>query len=157
MRPSWTTPRMTTMETPAGEADDEMTGEIADLTYRLTGRIWEHFTSRAASFGLSVPEAKALNNLELGKPVPMRIIADRLHANPSNISVTISRLESRGLIVRQGGDDRRVKGVQLTPAGKDLQDQLAAALLKNHPAVRGMSANQKATLLKLLRRMDRGD
>jgi DNA-binding MarR family transcriptional regulator len=127
--------------------------EIVTLATALTGRIWEHFTRSTASLGLTGPESKALSALEPGQQVPMRVVAERMHANPSNVSVVISRLESRGLITRQGGDDRRVKGVQLTEAGEALQGKLNAVYLVDHPALRELSDNQKAAFVKILRRL----
>ena len=41
--------------------------------------------------------------------MPMRALAARLHANPSNVTVIVARLEARGLLERQVSDDRRVK------------------------------------------------
>lgn len=134
----------------AGGVDD---AEIVALATKLTGRIWEHFGRSTAGLGLTGPEAKALGALEPGRQVPMRVVAERMHANPSNVSVVISRLESRGLITRQGGDDRRVKGVRLTESGEALTARLNAAYLVDHPALRDLSDNQKATFLKILRRL----
>lgn len=131
----------------------ELDAEIVDLATALTSRTWDHYSRVTASLGLSGPESKALGALVRGKQVPMRVVADRMHANPSNVSVVISRLESRGLIVRQGGDDRRVKGVQLTAAGEALKEKLTAAYVQDHPALRDLSDNQKAAFVKLLRRL----
>ncbi|WP_163505513.1 MarR family winged helix-turn-helix transcriptional regulator [Fodinicola acaciae] len=131
----------------------EADSEIVALATALTARVWDHYSRVTASLGLSGPESKALSALVPGKQVPMRVVADRMHANPSNVSVVISRLESRGLIVRQGGDDRRVKGVQLTPAGEELKEKLNAAYAEGHPALRGLSDNQKVLFLKVLRRL----
>ena len=63
----------------------------------------------------------------------------------------VARLEGRGLIQRQVGDDRRVKGLRLTPAGVETRDRLAARLLVDHPVLRGLSPEDQATLLDLLR------
>jgi DNA-binding MarR family transcriptional regulator len=130
--------------------------EIVDLATGLTGRIWDHFTRRTAGFGLTGPESKALSSLQPGQQVPMRVVAERMHANPSNVSVVISRLESRGLVTRQGGDDRRVKGVQLTPAGEELRGRVTDSYVEEHPALSGLSENQKAAFLKILRRLAQG-
>jgi DNA-binding MarR family transcriptional regulator len=131
----------------------ELDAEIVDLATALTARIWDHYSRVTASLGLSGPESKALGALVAGKQVPMRVVAERMHANPSNVSVVVSRLEARGLIVRQGGDDRRVKGVQLTPAGEVLQEKLTTAYVQDHPALHDLSDNQKAAFVKLLRRL----
>jgi DNA-binding MarR family transcriptional regulator len=117
------------------------------------GRIWFQFLARIAEFNLSVPEAKALQSLEPGRPLPMRELAARLHANPSNVTVAVGRLEARGLVSRQGGDDRRVKNVLLTSTGVDLRRRLEVRLADDHPAASGLSSSQRDALLRLLRRL----
>jgi DNA-binding MarR family transcriptional regulator len=83
----------------------------------------------------------------------MRALATRLHANPSNVTVIVARLEARGLLERQVSDDRRVKGVRLTSAGTDLRQRLEARLIADHPAVRGLTPAEQDTMLNLLRRL----
>jgi MarR family transcriptional regulator, organic hydroperoxide resistance regulator len=128
--------------------------EIATLAGNLVVRIWNHYQARAAELSLSMPEAKALASLEPGRPLAMRELAARIHASPSNLTVTVDRLEARGLIVRGGTDerrDRRVKGVQLTDAGLALRQRLDERMVADHPAVRGLTASQRARFLELLR------
>ena len=137
----------------AGSTDDEVTREIIALADQLVGRIWFQFLARIAEFNLSVPEAKALQSLEPDRPLPMRELSARLHANPSNVTVVVGRLEARGLVSRRGGDDRRVKSVLLTSAGVDLRRRLANRLTDDHPAVSGLSSSQRNALLRLLRRL----
>jgi MarR family transcriptional regulator, organic hydroperoxide resistance regulator len=127
--------------------------EIVDLANELVGRIWAHFAARAAELNLSAAEAKALSHLEADQPMPMRALAARLHANPSNVTVIVARLEARGLLERQVSDDRRVKGVRLTPDGLELHRKLQARLIADHPAVRGLLPTEQDTLLSLLRRL----
>ena len=137
----------------AGSTDDAVTREIIALADQLVGRIWFQFLARTAEFNLSVPEAKALQSLEPDRPLPMRELSARLHANPSNVTVVVGRLEARGLVSRRGGDDRRVKSVLLTGAGVDLRRRLANRLADDHPAVSGLSSSQRDALLRLLRRL----
>lgn len=132
---------------------DAVVDEIVDLTTELVGRIWSHFTARAAELNLSIAEAKALAQLEADRALPMRALAARLHANPSNVTVIVARLEARGLLERQVGDDRRVKGVRLTAGGLSLRGKLQARLTADHPAVRGLTAAEQLTLRSLLRRL----
>jgi DNA-binding MarR family transcriptional regulator len=127
--------------------------QIVDLASELVARIFAHLLARAAEFNLSLPEAKALLNLEPEQALPMREVAARLHANPSNVTVTIGRLESRGLLSRELGADRRVKGVRLTPLGAEQRARLEARLLTDHPAVRGLSNAEQHQLLALLQRL----
>jgi DNA-binding MarR family transcriptional regulator len=127
--------------------------QIIDLTTALVGRVLEQYHSRIAEFGLSAPEAKALLSLQPGDTVPMRTIAERIHANPSNLTLVISKLQGRGLIRVTPAGDRRVKGVTLTDSGATLRQRLEARLYSDHPAVQGLSANQRTSLLRILRRL----
>jgi DNA-binding MarR family transcriptional regulator len=127
--------------------------EIVDLASELVGRIWGHFTARAAELNLSIAEAKALAHLEADQAMPMRALAARLHANPSNVTVIVARLQARGLLEHQVSDDRRVKSVRLTPGGLGLRRKLQARLIVDHPAVRGLTPTEQDTMLSLLRRL----
>jgi len=127
--------------------------EIIELATELVGRIWGHFGARAAEADLSVAEAKALLNLEPERATPMRALAARVHANPSNVTVIVDRLEARGLLSRQVSADRRVRGVRLTPAGVALQARLDERLRADHPALANLSAEERRELLRLLRRL----
>jgi DNA-binding MarR family transcriptional regulator len=127
--------------------------ELVQLANDLVGRIWGHFTARAAELNLSLAEAKALQNLEPGRAMPMRALAARLHSNPSNVTVVVARLEARNLLERQVSDDRRIKGVRLTSAGQALKQKLEARLIADHPAVRGLSPADQQALLDILRNL----
>jgi DNA-binding MarR family transcriptional regulator len=135
----------------AADAPDASEREIAQLAGALVARIFMHYQARAAELSLSMPEAKALWALEPGRSLPMRELAARVHASPSNLTVTVDRLEARGLVVRGPSEDRRVKSVQLTGAGLALRRRLEARQAADHPAVRGLDAPQRAALLELLR------
>lgn len=134
-------------------AADPIEAELVSLATDLVGRIWSHFTARAAELNLSLAEAKALQHLEPGQAMAMRALAARLHANPSNVTVVVARLEARNLLERQVSDDRRVKSVRLTSAGRDLKHKLETRLIADHPAVRGLSAADQHHLLTILRRL----
>lgn len=84
----------------------------------------------------------------------MRTVAERVHANPSNITVVVARLDGRGYVTREGTSDRRVKGVRLTKAGRELRQRLADRLREDHPAVGDLSPTQQAALVRLLRALD---
>jgi DNA-binding MarR family transcriptional regulator len=130
--------------------------QIVELASELTGRIFGHFVARAAELSLSVPEAKALQHLELERAMPMRELSARLHANPSNVTVVVGRLEGRGLLTREVSADRRVKGVRLTGDGFELRKRLQARLLADHPIVRGLAPASQRQLLDLLRQLADG-
>lgn len=147
---------MQRQETPASvaQAADDLTREVVTLASGLVSRMWGHHQARVAEFDLSQPEAKALLNLEPDRCLSMRELSALLHANPSNVTVAVGRLEARGLVSRQGADDRRVRGVLLTPAGVALRRRLEARLVDDSPAVRGLSHDERRTLRDVLQRLD---
>jgi DNA-binding MarR family transcriptional regulator len=140
---------------PAAEAPDELTREVVALANGLVGRMWAHHQARVAEFDLSQPEAKALLNLEADRCLSMRELSALLHANPSNVTVAVGRLEARGLVSRRGSDDRRVRGVLLTAAGAALRRRLQARLMDDSPAVRGLSETERRALRDVLQRLQR--
>jgi MarR family transcriptional regulator, organic hydroperoxide resistance regulator len=135
------------------EVADDLTRDVVALANGLAGRMWAHHQARVAEFDLSQPEAKALLNLEPDRCLSMRELSALLHANPSNVTVAVGRLEARGLVSRQGADDRRVRGVLLTPAGAALRGRLEARLVDESPAVRGLSEDERRTLRDVLLRL----
>ena len=143
--------------TPASVATaaDDPTREVITLATGLVSRMWAHHQARVAEFDLSQPEAKALLNLEPDRCLSMRELSALLHANPSNVTVAVGRLEARGLVGRQGADDRRVRGVLLTPAGVALRRRLEARLADDSPAVRGLSRDERRTLRDVLLQLER--
>jgi MarR family transcriptional regulator, organic hydroperoxide resistance regulator len=140
--------------TPVAAADDDLTREVVTLASALVGRMWAHHQARVAEFDLSQPEAKALLHLEPDRCLSMRELSAVLHANPSNVTVAVGRLEARGLVSRRGADDRRVRGVLLTAAGAALRARLEARLAVDSPAVRGLSLDERQTLRDVLQRLD---
>jgi DNA-binding MarR family transcriptional regulator len=134
-------------------ADEELTREVVALAGDLVGRMWAHHQARVAEFDLSLPEAKALLNLDRERCLSMRELSALLHANPSNVTVAVGRLEARGLVGRQGADDRRVRGVRLTPAGAALRGRLESRLADDSPSVRGLSIPERRTLRDVLLRL----
>jgi DNA-binding MarR family transcriptional regulator len=132
---------------------DETAAEIVDRMNRLLGEMWEHNTRRWAEAGLSMPEAKALLHLDLDQTMSMRELAAATHASPSNITVTVDRLQARGLVGREDAKDRRVRGVRLTQAGMGLRQELQKRIVDDHPSLRGLDEADRTTLLSILRRI----
>lgn len=139
---------------PVDLGQDEVTDEIVALVDGLVTRISSHHQVRMAEFGLSGPEARIILELEPEVSFSMRELAVKVQSSPSNLTVTVGRLEAKGVLERRGGDDRRVRSVQLTIAGSKLRNQLRSRLSGDHPAVRGLSRPQLIALLELLRSLD---
>src|SRR5436190_23971412 len=84
-----------------------------------------HLPCSGAEFDLSPIQCHVLHLIEPGQPLPMGRLADTLSCDASNVTGLVDRLEARGLLRRRpSGDDRRVKVLELTPAGVRLRAQL---------------------------------
>src|SRR5216117_769027 len=72
----------------------------------------------ASEFELSPAQCHVLHLIEPDRPMPMGRVAEALACDASNVTGLVDRLESRGLVRRQpSAGDRRVRVLQLTPAG----------------------------------------
>src|SRR5215468_1606415 len=85
----------------------------------------EHLPSVGAAFDLSPVQCHVLHLIEPDRPLPMGRLAKTLSCDASNVTGLVDRLEARGLVERRpSAGDRRVKVLQLTPAGSRLRAQL---------------------------------
>ena len=122
----------------------------------VMGRLGQHFFQRSAEFDLSPQQAKAF--VELGQPLSMGELADRLFCDASNVTGIVDRLESRGLVERQADpDDRRVRRLVLTDAGRELWQAHHDRVFDGVPCVANLSDDDRRALCDLLSRMRRRD
>lgn len=78
--------------------------------------------------GLGESEFRILEALLHKGPMPVNTIGPKVFLTPGSISVAVDRLLKRGLVTRtNSSDDRRVRVVDLTPAGRKLIEQVFAA------------------------------
>ncbi len=128
---------------------DELTREIVGLFAAVTRRYAQESEAAAATHDLTPLQAKAL--LAAEESVPTRRIAERLHAEPSNVTVIIDRLESRGLVERSlDPGDRRVKRVAATEAGRTVAADLRARMPFAAEPLAKLSTRQREDLRALL-------
>lgn len=121
---------------------------LASLIVRGAERVRQNFADAVEPFGIPVATARAL--LLLDEPVAMRALADRLACDQSYVTGLADDLEERGLITRVTGDDRRVKMLTLTPAGRPIRDALAKAVAESSPVMTKLSGTDRVTLAHLL-------
>ncbi|MEU8591604.1 MarR family transcriptional regulator [Streptomyces sp. NPDC048664] len=134
-------------------SDNPLSGEVIALFARITDRYSREYETAAARHGLTPQQVKALITLEEAD-LPMRRLAERLQAEPSNLTGIVDRLQSRGLVERHPDPgDRRVKLLALTDVGhataRDLRDRLRFA--RNPLAA--LDDGQRRTLRDLLHLM----
>ena len=131
--------------------------EIEDVVFRtfaLVQRVVAHFHSCAAELGLTAAEATALVYAQPGEGVAMTELAQRCGVDPANLTRTVNRLHGRGLVDRSGAQDRRIRGVWLTPAGLRLRQQLRARATADNPAVIGLSPAQRRNFRDVLEKLE---
>lgn len=131
---------------------DELTREVVGLFAAVNRRYAQESEAAATAHELTPLQAKAL--LATEAPVRMRHIADHLHAEPSNVTAIIDRLEDRGLVERRPDPgDRRVKLVAATAAGRAVIADLRARMPFAGAPLGRLSTEQRESLRKLLQLM----
>ncbi|MEU9042894.1 MULTISPECIES: MarR family transcriptional regulator [unclassified Kitasatospora] len=131
------------------DSSDELTREVVGLFAAVNRRYTQESEAAAAAHDLTPLQAKAL--LAAESPVPTRRIAERLHAEPSNVTVIVDRLESRGLVERSLDEtDRRVKLVAATAAGRTVAADLRARMPFAAQPLDRLTVRQREALRELL-------
>ena len=111
----------------------------------------EHLPPARGELDLSPAQCHVLHLIEPGRPLPMRRLADTLSCDASNVTGLVDRLEARGLVERQPStEDRRVKVLQLTPAGSRLRSSLLRRMTAQSHPLSQLSAQQQRALVKIL-------
>ena len=117
----------------------------------IAGELRQSWAAHAAAAGLSAGQVNALLTLEPGTAVPMRILAARLNADASNLSVLIDRLERRGAVERRPDpSDRRVKALALTAEGERLRAAFWRSVVEDPGTLAPLADADLQTLAGLL-------
>lgn len=141
----------TAQPTATRDTDSPVT-EIWDMLRTMFGQHRRRFLIAAAELDLHPAQAGAL--LQLASPLPMSELASALACDNSNVTGLVDRLEARGLVARQASpDDRRVKHVVLTSAGRGLRDRMLDQVGRVPPGLAGLSVAEQRQLRDLLRRV----
>jgi DNA-binding MarR family transcriptional regulator len=131
-------------------SDLDETREIAELLVALVGQTATQIEHCAHRCGLSITQASAL--LRIDASMSMRELSARLGGHASNATGLADRLIARGLAERHDdADDRRVKRVSLTEAGRDIRKQLVNCMESAPAPFARLSAAQRTQLRDLLR------
>ena len=134
------------------EAARLITQAVAELFFSAENQ--GKFIGTADELGITPPMLKSLLELEPGDSVPMRSLADRWGCDASFVTVVVDGLEARGYVRREvAPHDRRIKTVDLTPAGVDARDRALATVYGPRAGFDALTAGEQATLAKLLTKM----
>jgi DNA-binding MarR family transcriptional regulator len=111
----------------------------------------EHLPCSGSDLDLSPTQCHVLHLIEPGRPLPMGRLAETLSCDASNVTGLVDRLEWRGFVRRQpSARDRRVKVLQLTPAGTRLRAQLLRRMTEGSLPLSRLSRDQRRTLVQIL-------
>ncbi|MFJ2769010.1 MarR family winged helix-turn-helix transcriptional regulator [Streptomyces sp. NPDC087300] len=105
----------------------------------------------AADLGITVPQARALYHVVTAPTV--RKLAVKLRCDASYVTGLVDRLEERKLMKRQvDPDDRRVKMLTLTAAGRRMHTKVARTM-DTAPALEALTDEEKTRLGALLEKV----
>ena len=140
--------RQAPMTAPKHDGKDDFWPMVIEFT--LSQRAW--WIGLCEEFGLTAMQGHTLRLLDPDRPVAMSALADHLVCDASNVTGIVDKLESRGLIARQGaGHDRRVKMLAVTEKGRAMQERISSRMLEPPAAVAALSPVARRQLAEVLR------
>jgi DNA-binding MarR family transcriptional regulator len=116
------------------------------------------FVRHLGPLDLKVVEFSILMLVAANPQVNQKRLGQALDVSPPNMAVTLDRMVERGWIERvRSTADRRAVHIHLTPSGRDLvkRAEAIAATMEN-PALRMLSAAERALLIELLTKVASG-
>ncbi|HEY6879496.1 MAG TPA: MarR family transcriptional regulator [Polyangiales bacterium] len=135
------------MPKPANEAV-----EISELFATLFHEHKRRVMALAKEYGLTPQQSATLWLLAPGQRLAMSELAELLMCDASNVTGIVDKMEARGLVRREQGEDRRVKVLTLTPDGEALRGEFHSRLIEPAAWVLALSEEEQRTLCDLLRR-----
>jgi DNA-binding MarR family transcriptional regulator len=112
----------------------------------------QEFARAASTVGLSAAQACTLGWTET--QMPMSALARVLACDASNVSQIVGRLEAHGLVERTvDGDDRRVKLVRITPAGRRAYARVRAQFAFARAGLDRLDEDERRELQRLLAKL----
>ena len=137
---------------PDRSREDELNVCVMDALSEVVKRAAAFGQGLAQLFGLSVSDLVGLHKLE--EPMTMKEMGQRMHCDPSFVTVVINGLEKHGLARRETSErDRRIKNVVLTAEGVSMRQRVEKEFATRMPWADALDTGERECLLKLLRKM----
>ena len=109
----------------------------------------------AQQLGLSQVTAYALFALSELPPGPISQLAARLSVDPGWATDIVDKLEEYGAVARkQSDDDRRVRVVELTPAGRRIAAEVREIALRAPPELLGLGERELGALTRIAEELE---
>ena len=129
----------------AGDVDHEILG----LLLALVDAFKDRFEAAVDAVDLTLPQGHLLMSLD--EPTPMSELARNMGFDASHITSIVDKLEHRHLVERRpDANDRRVKRIVITPAGRAARNRIEDALLASVLPLGDLDAEQRLQLRDLL-------
>jgi len=114
-----------------------------------------HAEKHIGTLPLGMSEFAILEGLLHKGPLPVNTIGAIVRLTSGSASVAIDRLERKGLVERKNDpEDRRARVVHLSAPGRKLiQSAFADHSVVMEQAAAGLSRNERAELIKLLKKL----
>ena len=112
--------------------------------------------ARVSRYDVTPAQAHVLLYLQQhGGQAPQHELKEYLRVKPSPVNGVLDRMEEKGLVLRTVSDtDARQRLITLTDKGRERQARFVESFLASEEAmVRGFSAEERETLLRLLDRI----
>jgi DNA-binding MarR family transcriptional regulator len=137
---------------PDRSREDELNICIMDALSGVVKQAAAFAQGLAQLLGLSVSDLVGLHKLE--EPMTMKEMGQRMHCDPSFVTVVTNGLEKHGLARRETSDrDRRIKNVVLTAEGVSLRERLENELATRMPWATALDTSERECLLTILLKM----
>lgn len=138
----------------SGRDIEDLSALIIEFYERLSS--WEHDVVRES--GLSLPQMHTLEVLGQCAPLRMKDLAAKMGVTTGTLTMTVDRLEQRGLTLRAPhASDRRSILVSLTEQGRVLFEEHHALHLRLTAELASQLSEQEAeTLRGLLAKLNQG-
>ena len=141
---------------PDRSREDQLNGElnicIMDGLAELLKRAAALGQGLAQRYGLSMTDLAGLHKLE--EPMTMKELGQRMHCDPSFVTMVANGLEKRGLARRETSEqDRRSKLMRLTEEGVSLRDRLEKEFATRMPWATALGDEERNCLLTILRKL----
>lgn len=132
---------------------DKLDQDIFDAMTEFVAQLMQRGERLAERLEVPVSCMKAIRRLDAA--VTMKDLGQRLHCDPSFVTMIADALEQRGLARREANPaDRRIKNLVLTPRGHEVKATLEHEVLGEMPWTRALSADEREELLRLVRKMN---
>ncbi|MBX6314149.1 MAG: MarR family transcriptional regulator [Isosphaeraceae bacterium] len=139
-------------------ASDELSGVHVWLVLWRATRAVEGYAHRSiAALAMCRSDFAVLEALLHKGPLPVNVIGEKVLLTSGSITTAVDRLEKRGLVERRNApEDRRVRVVHLTPAGRQLIETVFADHAKDmERLIEVLRPEERATLVELLKKVGR--